>query len=141
MIVSLEPYRLLNDIVSNDKDYRLLVTADYTFGGKELESPTAPRAGNLPATRRLHSPASSIRSHRKAIATSNNPALSGTPAQNFNYANSTDSPWDDTARIQIISTNSSRVSSPIQPTPLHVDPEQLVAERTLPSSIMAAPTT
>jgi hypothetical protein len=27
-----EPYRLIDDIVSNDKDYRLLVTANYTWG-------------------------------------------------------------------------------------------------------------
>lgn len=115
--VSLEPYRLLNDIVSNDKDYRLLVTADYTFGGKELELAYRTQGWNLPAYPPGYTPPAFNPQPSQGNHTSNNPALSGTPAQNFNYANSTDSPWDDTARIQIISTNSSRVSSPIQPIP------------------------
>jgi hypothetical protein len=47
--ILLEPFRLLQDIIKNDKDYRLLLTADYTYGRKELELTYRSQGFYLPA--------------------------------------------------------------------------------------------
>lgn len=113
--VALEPYRLINDIITNDKDYRLLVTADYTYGGKEMELAYRTQGWDLPTYPPNFTPQAFNAQPAQGNRSANNSTLTGTQVTNFNYEYSSDSPWNDSTRIQMLSANSSEVTNPIVP--------------------------
>ena len=85
--VALEPYRLIQDIISNSKDYRLLVTANYTFGGKELELAYRSQGWDLPTYPPGFTPAAGNWQQSEGFRIAHNAQLTGTYLNNYAVGN------------------------------------------------------